>query len=87
MAAPVSQMKQKRESVRPDGLPKSSSSDGRKEKQSSNTCQALNGMDCGWWTRDEAGQDATTVQAVVAEDGLRRPVSLPRGKQVVDNVL
>lgn len=69
MTAPVLQMKQKRERVRPDGLPKSSSSDDRKEKQSSNTCQALNGMNWGWWTRSEAGQDATTVQAVVAEGG------------------
>lgn len=47
MTVPVLQMKQKRERVRPDGLPESSSSDERKEKQSSNTCQALNGMNWG----------------------------------------
>lgn len=47
MTAPVLQLKQKRETGRPDGLPESSSSDGRNEKQSSNTCQALDGMNWG----------------------------------------
>lgn len=61
MAEPVLQLKQKRETGKPNGLPGSSSSDGRNEKQSSNTCRALNGMNWGRWRRDEAGQDATTI--------------------------
>lgn len=42
MAAPVIQLRQKRETGRSDGLPGGSLSDGREEIQSSNTCQALN---------------------------------------------
>lgn len=82
MAAPVLQTKQKRETGRPDGLPRSSASDGRKEKQSNNTCQALHGMNWGGRTRDEAGRDATTTDLGRCRRGrLRGTVSLPRGSR------
>lgn len=89
MAGRVLQTKQKRERIGSDGLPGSSSSDGRKEKQSSNTCQALDGIDWGYWTRGGAGQEATTVQAVVAVGGFWRQTvnqACPTGRQVLDDV-
>lgn len=83
MTAPVLQMKQKRERVRPDGLPESSSSDERKEKQSSNTCQALNGMN--WGAVDEergrARRDNGPSRCRRGGGGLRKTISLQYGSR------